>query len=428
MVDAQKLFSIHIEENRKRIGDFGLIFIRKEDPIGKITSSITKQKYTIIGFYFKTTIAGKEQYKTLYYDIYGFSNLSSKPCSSYNEMQNLEDIINNPLVSSIAIKPLKKIYKCIDEIDEEKSRDLEEDLKLAMIKFSNDGSEKSIREWILEMFGYPIVAHTKGNTSIEFINKIMKEVDLYDRIKSNETLDPEQMAKISNKGQITPDSEGKLELFQVLGSGFTQYTTDTDKLIQAYLYDDVIFNDTIELRLPEHNKFDIELESEISIKQHRELIKAFGSHLMEMLVDDPKFCEIVIGGINKTRNQGNLEPIKLFSPFMIDLMKNNGKDFMAYADETPIFEMKLENVFSNMILYGNFEENDHKCNDRVVVYKKSGNFLHAFRNMYCQVLALTKGNSIDVAKMVEDVNTFIECTKLNYDPISLCISLCDEKK
>jgi len=415
------------------IGDFGLIFIRKEDPIGKITCSITKQKYTIIGFYFKTTVSGKVEYKTIYYDIYGFSNLNSKPCGTYNEMQNLEDIVKNPLVSSVALKPLKKILKCdVDEVDEKKSMDLEEDLKLAMIKFSNDGSEKSIREWILEMFGYPIMEHTKGNTSIEYINKIMKEVNLYDRIKCNNSLDPEEMAKIASKECITPDSEGKLELFQVLGSGFTQYTTDTDKLIQAYLYDNVIFNKTIELRLPEHNKLDIELESEISIKQHRELIKAFGCHLIEMLVDDPKFCEIVIGGINKTRNCGNLEPIKLFSPFMIDLMKNNGKDFIAYAnqcdDEKPIFEMKLENVFSNMVLYGNFEDNDYSCNDRVIIYKKSGNFLHAFRNMYCQVLALSKGDPIDVAKMIDDVNTFIKCTKLNYEPICSPLCLKDEKK
>lgn len=448
----------------EKIGNFGLIFIRKEDPIGKLTSSITKQKYTIIGFYFKTTIDGHEDYKTIYYDIYGFSNLNCKLYKTYNEMQNLSDIIKNPLVSSIAVKPLNAIYKdcpilkcesdCesssplehnsessltqgVKTVDIEKTIDLEESLKLAMIKFSNDGSEKSIREWIYEMFGYPIVYHTKGNTSIEYINKIMKEVDLYCKIKQNTSLDPIEIAKINNKEPICKDSEGKLEVFEVFGSGFTQSTDDVDKLIQAYLYDTNVFGEVIELKLPNHTKLETELESEISIKQHKELLQKFGYNLMEMITDDPKFCEVVIGGINKTRhNNCENSSIKLFSPFVIDLMKNNGKSFIGIAETNdvgiPIFEMKLQNVFGNMLLYGNFESNDFNCNDRVIIYKKSGNFLHAFRNMYCQIKSLSEKQlpeeqCIDISKLIDDMNTFIKCTKLEYELIEQCNDKCNDE-
>lgn len=402
----------------ENLGDFGLIFIRKDDPIGKLTSSITKQKYNIIGFYFKTNMHGKDEYKTLYYDIYGFNNLNCKSYKIPSEMQNIKEIINNPLVSCVSVKPLKKLC------DEEKTQDLIDTLKLAMIKYSNDGSEKSVREWIYEMFGYPLECHTKGNTSIQFINKVMKEADIYCKIKQNTSLDPYQMAITESKKPIENNSEGKVELFQVLGSGFTQSTDENiDKLIQSYLYDNEVFGEIIEIDLPTHTKLEIELESELSIKNYNELIKKFGYNLTEMLTSDPKFCEIAIGGINKTRNHefGCNNSIKLFSPFVIDMMKNNGNTFIGYTNEcgenVPLFEMKLENVFSNMLLYGNFEADDFTCNDRVVIYKKDGEFLHAFRNMYCQIKSMCEGEQPDLNKLVEDMNIFIKCTKLNYENI-----------
>ncbi len=90
--------------NPNSIVGSGIILIRREDPLNLFISYITNQAYSIMGFYYLTTISGKSDVCLILSDFQGII-----ACNKTSFSHRLNDWSNDPLVTDIIISSLKPI-------------------------------------------------------------------------------------------------------------------------------------------------------------------------------------------------------------------------------------------------------------------------------------------------------------------------------
>jgi len=364
----------------KKITGVGLIFVRKEDPVNHFVLSVTKQLYSLIGFFYETKVSGKKRINVIISDVGGIMS------SGWLEPFTIENLIYDPLVTELSIRRLA------DEVDEhgcfdkKATDDKISKFKAAIANVTSLGPETSVKEWIKQLVGYEIGQPSSGCTTTELVNRVILEVGYWNKIKQSSTTSVEGLAKYKRPELLPKTSEGKNHIFHSLGDDFKQQEVNkpsvANKLLQSYLIDYGIFEPIRKLCLPEHTTLEFNLRCEQSISQHKNFLTAAVSEFVKLLLEDPKFFSVVVDGIN----QNTLIAKKIDEKFkhnVFDLMGSSNnlvnsiigmieKGRIEYDNLRSImddYKKKIDDTTNGLNLSFNHSPNIERCKDRLVVFE-----------------------------------------------------------
>ena len=283
----------------------GLVFVRKEDPVNLFVLSVTKQLYSLIGFYYTTKVSGKKQVHVILSDVCGIVS------SSWMDPFTIKNLIYDELVTQLSVRELLPVLDkkgCVDKAATDKRNG---DFKAVIAKITNYSMNTSVseREWIKQLFGYEIPQPTSGYSSVEFVNSVIMETGNWDKITQNGKLSVEGLSKNVTPKFIPKNSEGKNHIFTKLGNDFKQIIVNkpnaANKLIQSYLVENGVFGPLRNICLPERDELKLSLRREQSISQHKSFLAKAVSSFVKMLLEDKKFFNTVVDGINHNTILGN---------------------------------------------------------------------------------------------------------------------------
>ena len=364
----------------KKITGVGLVFVRKEDPVNHFVLSVTKQLYSLIGFFYETHASGRKRINVIISDICGIVS------SRWLDPFTIENLIHDPLVTELSIRRLSDEVDddgCIDAPATEKKIT---NFKAAIANVTALGAENSVREWIKQLVGYEIGQPSSGSTTIELVNRVILEMGLWSKIQQNSSISIEGLAKYKKPELLSKTSEGKNHIFHSMGNDMKQQEVNKpsvgNKLLQSYLIDNGIFDPIRRLCLPKHNKLEFNLRCEQSISQHKNFLTAAVSDFVKLLLEDPKFFAIVVDGINQNTliskkidekfKQNVFELMKTSNDLvgaiigMIESGRVNYADLRSMVDE---HNCHFEDTTHQLNLSLNHSPNIEKCKDRLVVFE-----------------------------------------------------------
>lgn len=280
----------------KNIKGVGLVFIRKDDPINHFVLSITKQLYSLIGFYYTTKSSGKDQVNVILSDVCGIVS------SGWMKPFTIDNLVNDPLVTQLSIRKLSDIIGEDGCIDEEATRERNNNFRVSIANVTSLGPETSINEWIKQLVGFEIGQPSSGSTTVELVNRVFFEMGYWEKIKQNSTVSVEGLVEYKRPHILPKTSEGKNHIFHSLGSDLKQLEVNkpgvSNKLLQAYLMDNGVFDHIDHICLPKRTDIEIALRREQSISQHKNFLTSAVTSFVSMLMEDPKFYSTVIDSIN----------------------------------------------------------------------------------------------------------------------------------
>lgn len=296
----------------------GLIFITSNDPVSRLTITITKQEFSSIGFYYTTTITGILKIQVVIMDAFG-----SQTPDWLQSGQSITDLINNPLISKLAIKRLNPIYNDDGSINADKTKNLQTTFRSAIAQVMSQGPETSLRETISQLFGYRIDCPTSGNTAVEMVNRVISLIGHWDDVPQNNILTLSSIQYLNPPSSSQLNASAKLQLLGYLGSGFNQQNVPrpnvANKQIQSYIVPNSLFGDLIYISLPTRNIADQELSIAQSIVTQRSYLTKAISTFVDMLLSDLDFFSIVVRGIN---DNSETHPQKSYLTTLQNVIKN----------------------------------------------------------------------------------------------------------
>lgn len=204
----------------------GILLALSDDPLSRITISITKQEFSSIGYYYSYG----NIVKVFLRDPFGL------PLYEYTDLNSLR---NSPLLRRLALRPIKP--------------ELEKSFRLSLAKRDPIGL-REIKEGIYQLFGFP--STSSSLSSLGLLSNILSRM--------GKSLSPSNVNTLYGSGYedciSSPTDKGGIEgTIQVL-SYFAAYfnqntspevTTDGKKLpcqIQSYILDKEIFGPLQELQ------------------------------------------------------------------------------------------------------------------------------------------------------------------------------------
>jgi predicted DNA-binding antitoxin AbrB/MazE fold protein len=415
----------------------GLVFVRKEDPINLFVLSVTKQLYSLIGFYYSTNVSGKKQINVILSDVCGI--VSSEWTGSFT----LNNLIYDDLVTQLSVRELLPVLDDNGCVDEEATKKRNGNFKAIIAKITNSsmGSKVVPREWVKQLFGYEIPQPTAGYSSVEFVNSVIMETQNWDKIKQNGKISVEGLSKNVTPGLIPKTSEGKNHIFTKLGGEFKQVTVNkpnvANKLIQSYLAENGVFGPLKSICLPNRELLSVNLRREQSISQHKHFLTKAVSAFVKMILEDKKFFNVVVDGINHNTIMGNQVDEKLKASVydvlqtgnelvcnvvsMLDTGKINYDDL---DDLIKKYKHKVTHTLKATELTLNhapsLKDNGEKI---IIVYEGESQFEDNLQQLYTQLKKvksdLNKGKSpkLNVNTLIENVNYLIRASNSKLKPL-----------
>lgn len=280
--------------------DCGLIFVSTEDSTALVAKAITKQNYSTIGFFYKTNVSGRIKVNVILVDIYRFT-----VPNWLGHGASLQSLIDNPLVSSVAIKGLRPIFDDNGEVDKIATGNLCSEFRQAIGLVIKNGTETSLREIISQLFGYSVENPTTGVTAIEMVNKVIASIGREDQIPQDGSLSAKAIASLNGPDVLGTDIASKSKMMQIIASNFNQQEvcnpSVANKLIQSYIVENDLFDDLQNIPLPERDPNIIRGKQEATAMLQSEYMAAGVSQFVKMLIHDQGFYQTVVAGFNETR-------------------------------------------------------------------------------------------------------------------------------
>jgi hypothetical protein len=278
----------------------GLIFIATEDAPSLVTSAITKQPFSTIGFFYKTSMSGKLEVNIVLVDVYRFTIPDW-----LGNGASLRDLINNDLVSKISIKGLSAIRDEDGEIDENATECLCTEFRQAIAQVVGNGTETSLTEIICQLFGHKIDKPTSGVTPVEMVNRVIATIGKSDAIKPDGSLSASAMRALEGPDVLGSDISSKGRMMQILAANFNQQEVNdpsvANKLMQSYIVENDLFDDLIDIPLPERDPHKLRERQEVTLMLQSNYMERAVEQFVQMLVTDQGFYETVVSGFNQTR-------------------------------------------------------------------------------------------------------------------------------
>jgi len=306
--------------DKNDIRDAGIILVSGQDPISRLTMSITKQEFSSIGFYYTTTVTGNRKILVFIMDTFG-----GKRPEWLKPGDTLEDLINNPLIKQLAIKQLNPVMDENGIINVEETRQLEAAFRSAIAQVMSMGSENSIREAIEQLFGYRVDNPTTSNTAIEMVNRVIKNIGKWEEVPQNHIISLEDYDILKPPTPNQMDARAKIQLVGYLGSGFNQQVVPNpdvaNKQIQSYIVPNKLFGNLYYIKLPARDPQQEELEMSKSLMEQRPYLTKAISTFIDMILMDQEFMTVVLKGIHNGKFREEVSN-NVLKECLKDLIKN----------------------------------------------------------------------------------------------------------
>lgn len=429
----------------------GIFFARREDPVSHFFTSIAKQPYSLIGFYYSTTICGKKQIQVVVADFFDIIT------PLWLDPSAIDKLVNDPLISELAVKKLRPVRYDDGGIDLEKTEQLETCFREAICEAVKYGAQKSPREWISQLFGYhgtiPSDDGTcssndyldKGLTAVELVNYVIKQVDEWDKVPQNGMPVMDEIKKLDPSDHYSSSAKGRLQVIDLVGKNFKQVPMpDPDvpnKLIQSYLADNELFGKIKYISLPDRNQSTVDLAIAKSSLKYREYMRKIIATFVDMIMDDEQFFETVVAGINQNKDVTMLSEIyqitsKLIQysdmalqPILKSLMcpctKVDRSKFIAAVKGYNSARMKYQ-CATGPITPSELPIPCDKASQTVYFTDSPNNeMLLAIDSLKDQISAIskeletTKKGTIDLKKLASNVNKMIQLSNCNVPQIKI---------
>lgn len=261
-------------------GDVGIIFVTVEDPYSRITRSISKCEYSAIGFYAPSTSTGVFKIIVTLVDLFGVEKPTwlSSGCT-------LDKLIKNPLVTRLAIRPLK-----IDGIeDPQKVKSIQSKFRSCICRAVEMVKKPSLEENIFSLFGYyPENKEHRCVTGIDFVNQVITLYGAMDKIQPGTLISLSALDELRKFSQ-QPD---QLSVIGMMGLPFVNGEDNVD--ISSYIVDTNLFGDLVEIQLPQHDLTIVENEKRKILNLYRPYLTKGFSTFVELLLTHPDFFNTVM--------------------------------------------------------------------------------------------------------------------------------------
>lgn len=416
---------------RDNISDAGIIFITSNDPISRIIVSITKQEFSSIGFYYRTSATGTSQIRVITVDIFGVHAPQwLKPGDTIN------DLIDNPIISQIAIKKLRSIYDN-GTINEEKTKSLHTNFRTAIAQVMGTKGEMSLRDAISQLFGYPTNSTHCGLTAIEMVNKVISLIGKWEEISSNDTVSIDSFEICKLPMVESQNAHAKVQLIGYLSSKLNPDINLACKQIQSYIVPNNLFDDIQYISLPPRNLVQQELALADSIVSHRSYLNRAVGTFIDMLLVDHDFFKVVVTGIHKGKIRENLDT-KLLEEVISELY-NSKKDLInkvvSWISSGQIHPNDLKSLISHFNNNSSIIHNLTKVQqgqpinppeeDKVILYTSNPHLLHTtITELHGQLekslqnLHDKKSVCLDINKLSSLINELSKSHNLSLRPLS----------
>lgn len=306
------------------ISGVGLFFARKEDPVNLFSLQVTKQLYSLIGFYYESKVTGKKRIHIILSDICGI--VSSRWMNHFT----IENLINDPLVTRLSIRRLCHVLNEDGLVDEELTLRRDADFKAAIAEVTSEGPVNSTEDWIKQMFGYEISQPGRGSTTVELVNKVIMATGNWEKIVSSQVFSSLE-GVIANESQkpIPKNTEGKNYIFSRLCSDMKQVQvyqpSVANVMIQNYLVENGVFEPIKHITLPKHSQLELNLRREQSISESKEFLADAVATFVRLLLENKKFFNVVVDGINANTELRQKQNSKQFKASVLNMLQSNNR-------------------------------------------------------------------------------------------------------
>ncbi|PCJ28996.1 MAG: hypothetical protein COA94_02945 [Rickettsiales bacterium] len=321
------------------INDAGIIFIQRNDPISTLAMSISKEKYSSMGFYYKTNASGRSETKVLYVEV-----LKMHRPKLGESGATIEDLVSDDLVTLLSIKKLRPsiVDGVIDEIE---TRKIQEYFRIAIAKVTSNESKNTESELVYQLLGYRDKSDVKCLSIMEMVNEVVKLMGRSSDVPLQSSKQKLGIKTFHNKSKIDGGIEGKFGLISMFGSSFSQSESDTNKPIHSYSKDNELFGELLNIKLPDRIPIDVKLAKIREIKIYQPILIKMSTIFIDMLLNNQRFFDTLSKGI--VQDNVSIEIVRGFSD-----------------DFTKLFTLISQSVKSGSLEYSKLLECSSIHNDR----------------------------------------------------------------
>lgn len=259
----------------------GIIFVSVEDPYSCLTRSISKCEYSAIGFYAPSTSTGVLKIIVTLVDLFGVEKPSwlSSGCT-------LDRLIKNPLVTRLAIKPLR-----LNSTDPHKIRAAQSKFRACICRGTEMVKKPSLEETIFSLFGYNCNRSSRGDdqqqpciTGVDLVNQVISLYGELDKIQPGSSINLSTLDEL----QKIRDYPDQLSVIGMMGLPFSCNGSDIVD-ISTYIVDTNLFGDLTEITLPKHDPLVVESEKRRILNLYRPYLTKGLSTFVDLLMSHPDF-------------------------------------------------------------------------------------------------------------------------------------------
>lgn len=261
------------------ISDAGIIFLTVEDPYSRITRSISKCEYSAIGFYAPSTSTGVLKVIVTLVDLFGVEKPTwlSSGCT-------LDKLIHNPLVTRLAVRPLK-----VSSNDHKTIKSAQSRFRACICRGIEMVKKPTPEETVFSLFGFtPKQGKASVVTGIDLVNQVITLYGAIDKIQPGNSISLSTLDELHRVRQH-PDP---LSVIGMMGMPFAYGEESVD--ISSYIVDTELFGEMKEIPLPKHDPSLVETAKQKTLDLYRpELIKSL-STFVDLLLTHPDFFSCVL--------------------------------------------------------------------------------------------------------------------------------------
>lgn len=267
------------------LDDSGLIFITRRDPISRLVVSITKQEFSCIGFYYVSRIS-----RSMTVNVILVSPLEPTTTST------IDDLLADPLVTSIAIKKLRPIVGGNGKLDLTKTKQLHDDFRLAIANLISNNDHPSLKDRIFQLFGYP---NAKNIVGVDIINSVIRKIGRWSEVPKQKHSSQESWSVQDIRGSTLAD---RAEFIGCLGSSLNQQHTGQGQ-IHSYITSNSLFEDLCYVRLNQHQQKTIDAAMDKIVKVQEPYLGAIFTEFIHLVFSDEKFFASILQGFKEGRSK-----------------------------------------------------------------------------------------------------------------------------
>lgn len=282
-----------MQSMKNNITGAGIIFVSCEDPYSRLTRSISKCEYNAIGFYAPSNSTGVMKIIVTLVDLFGVE----KP-TWLNSGCTLDKLINNPLVTRIAIKQLKinpehekaaqsKFRACICRGTEIVKKPTPEEAIFSLFNYHPNNSINTSRSCAKDIrdeqnMSRPCI------TGVDFVNHVITLYGAIDKIQTGTSISLSTLDELKKLQEI-PD---EISFIGMMGLPFSYDDDCID--ISTYIVETNLFGDLVEISLPQRNPIQVEEEKRRLLNISKPYLIKGLSTFIDLILSCPDFFACVL--------------------------------------------------------------------------------------------------------------------------------------